>query len=241
MIPTSELDLFPENSLIEEFDASHIQRLFVVGDLHGCYVELMDRLSIINFDFSKDLLISVGDLIDKGRDSLKCLELTKEPWFKAIRGNHEQMCLEAKLASEMISVHCQHGGEWLYKLPFAVQLDCLDLCLNLPIILEVNFKGKLYGFVHADIDFNDWQKFKKSILKNDYFTNYKSSTLQNALWGRSRITQSQNTRKYKSVYGIDEIYLGHTTVQEPIQLNNCFYIETGAFMGNNLTIKELIK
>lgn len=106
MLLNSELDLFPENILIEKFNASHIQRLFVVGDLHGCYVELMDQLSVINFDYSTDLLISVGDLIDRGRNSLKCLELTKEPWFKAIRGNHEQMCLEAKWASEMISVHC---------------------------------------------------------------------------------------------------------------------------------------
>ncbi|VXA86983.1 conserved hypothetical protein [Acinetobacter sp. 8I-beige] len=240
MIPTSELDLFPENSLIEEFDASHIQRLFVVGDLHGCYVELMDQLSIINFDFSKDLLISVGDLIDRGRDSLKCLELTKEPWFKAIRGNHEQMCLEARLADEMINLHCKHGGDWLYRLTFAEQVDCLDLCLNLPIILEVNFRGKLYGFVHADIDFNDWQKFKKSILKNDYFTNYKSSTLQNALWGRSRILHGQNNKNFQKVEGIDGIYLGHTLVQQPIKIQNCFYIDTGMVIGKSLTIQELI-
>ena len=240
MLITSEFDLFPENSLIENFDASQVQRLFVVGDLHGCYAELMHQLSIINFNFSKDLLISVGDLIDRGRDSLKCLELTKEPWFKAIRGNHEQMCLEARLADEMISVHCKHGGEWLYKLSAEKQIECIDICFNLPVILEVNFKGKMYGFVHADIVFNDWQKFKKSILKNDYFTNYKSSTLQNALWGRNRISHGQKNKKFQIVEGVDGIFLGHTVVQQPVNVQNCFYIDTGIVFGKSLTIKELI-
>lgn len=236
----SELDLFPTHSLVEHFDASHIERLFVVGDLHGCYTELMGQLSIVNFNFTKDLLISVGDLVDRGQDSLKCLELTKEPWFKAIRGNHEQMCLEAKLATEMISFHCKYGGEWLYKLTAEKQLECLDICLTLPIILEVSFKCKKYGFVHADIPFNGWKDFKKSIHRKDYFTNQHTSTLQSALWGRGRISHGPKSKKYQYVVGIDKIYLGHTVVQQPVQLHNCFYIDTGASVGNFLTIKEII-
>ncbi len=73
-----ELDLFPEQKIIEQFDASSRQRLFVVGDLHGCYDELMYELKTVDFNFSKDLVISVGDLVDRGKDSLKCLELVKE-------------------------------------------------------------------------------------------------------------------------------------------------------------------
>ena len=30
-------------------------RLFVVGDIHGCYDELMQRLEQINFDFQKNV------------------------------------------------------------------------------------------------------------------------------------------------------------------------------------------
>lgn len=239
MILTSEFDLFPENSLIENFDVSHIQRLFVVGDLHGCYNELMQQLSIVDFNFNNDLLISVGDLVDRGKDSLKCLELVKEPWFKAIRGNHEQMCLEATLAPEMQKIHCKHGGEWLYEVSNKKQQECLKLCLNLPIILEINFKGKLYGFVHADINLNDWQMFKKSIQLNDYFIEKSTSTLQSALSGRGRISHGQKSNKYKVVVGVDEIYLGHTVVQQPTQIQNCFYIDTGIVFWNKLTIKDL--
>ena len=37
-------------------------RLFVVGDIHGCYDELMQGLEQVNFDFQNDLLIA-GSLI----------------------------------------------------------------------------------------------------------------------------------------------------------------------------------
>ncbi|WP_034697372.1 metallophosphoesterase [Acinetobacter bohemicus] len=235
----SEADLFPAYALVKHFDASHIRRLFVVGDLHGCYLEFMQQLKKVEFDFKKDLVISVGDLVDRGQDSLKCLELIKEPWFEAIRGNHEQMCLEAQLAPEMVDFHCKHGGEWLYQLPIEKKLECLTLCVNLPIVLEVVFKGKIYGFVHADIHLNNWQEFKKSILQNDYFTLENSSALQMALWGTGRISYGLKSQLLKTVTDIDEIYLGHTVVSVPQQYHNCFFVDTGAVFGKRLTIKEL--
>ncbi|UOG18336.1 metallophosphoesterase [Acinetobacter sp. PK01] len=239
MVLKSEADLFPAHVLIKYLDASHIKRLFVVGDLHGCYLEFMQQLKKIEFDFKKDLIISVGDLVDRGQDSLKCLELIKEPWFEAIRGNHEQMCLEAQLVPEMVDFHCKHGGAWLYQLPIDKKLECINSCLSLPIVLEVAFNGKVYGFVHADIDLNNWQDFKKSIYRNDYFTSENSSALQKALWGRGRISYAPKNKKFKNVIGIDEIYLGHTVVEEARQIHNCFYVDTGVVFGKRLTIKEL--
>lgn len=232
------MDLFPTKSLIETYDASHVSRLFVVGDIHGCYQEFIDKLTEIGFNFENDLVISVGDLVDRGRNSLKCIELVNNPWFKAIRGNHEQMCLEASIAHEMKSFHCKHGGGWLYELSMEKYEEVLAICLNLPIVLEIVFEDKKYGFVHADIKLNDWTEFKKSILKNDYFLESNSSTLQSALWGRSRIS-AKYPYKYQEIVGIDKVYLGHTVVDIPVQLNNCVYIDTGMVFGRKLTILEI--
>jgi len=240
MVLKSEADLFPAYALVKHFDASHIRRLFVVGDLHGCYLEFMQQLKKVEFDFKKDLIISVGDLVDRGQDSLKCLELIKEPWFEAIRGNHEQMCLEAQLAPEMVDFHCKHGGEWLYQLPLEKQQECLTLCVNLPIVLEVVFKGKIYGFVHADIDLNNWKEFKKSIYHNDYFTSENTSTIHKALWGTGRISYGLKNQIFKTITGVEEVYLGHTVVDELQQVNNCFFVDTGIVFGKRLTIKELV-
>lgn len=64
---------------------------YVVGDLHGCFQLLQDALDKVFFDPACDRLFSVGDLVDRGPDSLKCLQLLAEPWFHAVMGNHEAM------------------------------------------------------------------------------------------------------------------------------------------------------
>jgi hypothetical protein len=40
--------------------------LVVVGDVHGCLVELFQLLDAVKFDYSKDNLILVGDMCNKG-------------------------------------------------------------------------------------------------------------------------------------------------------------------------------
>lgn len=62
---------------------------FIVGDLHGNYDLLIDGLTKVNFDFSNDRLFCVGDLVDKGTQSVECLELLNKDWFYSVAGNHE--------------------------------------------------------------------------------------------------------------------------------------------------------
>lgn len=233
------MNLFSANTLIEIYDASEIDRLFVVGDLHGCYQAFIQMLEEVRFNFDRDMVISVGDLVDRGAESFKCLELVKQPWFKAIRGNHEQMCLEAKIAPEMQAFHCRHGGQWLYDLSIDLYKEVIEQCLKMPIVLEVRFKGKKYGFVHADIGVNNWSEFKQGLIINDYFSNNGQSTLHNALWGRGRIKHTFKTEKYKEISGISKVYFGHTVVNEPIQIHNCIFIDTGKVFGGKLTMIEI--
>jgi len=44
-------------------------RDFVCGDIHGCFDQLEEKLSQVNFDKSTDRLFCVGDLIDRGHDA----------------------------------------------------------------------------------------------------------------------------------------------------------------------------
>ena len=68
-------------------------RDFVIGDLHGCYDEVEQLLSFVNFNTTFDRLFSTGDLIDRGPKSIECLSLLRKPWFYAILGNHEELAL----------------------------------------------------------------------------------------------------------------------------------------------------
>ena len=50
-------------------------RSFVVGDLHGCYDEFLNKLDEVNFNYDEDIVICTGDLVDRGNKSLDCFNL----------------------------------------------------------------------------------------------------------------------------------------------------------------------
>ena len=92
-------------------DGHNWRHVWVVSDLHGCYQMLMADLRQRHFNPYEDLLICVGDLIDRGPDSVKCLQLLNEAWFYAVRGNHEQMALDA-LQNNDFGLWMMNGGNW---------------------------------------------------------------------------------------------------------------------------------
>lgn len=72
--------------MYQRIDGGKWRHVWVVSDIHGCYQWLLDELKRRRFNPYEDLLISVGDLIDRGPDSVKCLQLINEKWFRAVRG-----------------------------------------------------------------------------------------------------------------------------------------------------------
>jgi len=97
---------------IKTLDPNLKGRDFVIGDLHGSYEALMNLLTNVNFDPEKDRLISVGDLVDRGPESQRCLGLLREPWFHAVLSNHEQMMLDAFRGRPMGAYWFMNGGAW---------------------------------------------------------------------------------------------------------------------------------
>jgi predicted phosphodiesterase len=64
-------------------------RTVVVGDIHGCYDELVNLLDKVEFG-EHDRLISVGDLMVKGEKSREVLELfMRDSRLTAVIGNHD--------------------------------------------------------------------------------------------------------------------------------------------------------
>ena len=115
------------------------KRHFVFGDIHGRYTTFRSLLETIGYDSSTDVIYSVGDMIDRGPDSVSVVKFFQQPHCHAILGNHEQMVLNlsdwapvwadpwnggpATLAS--LASH-GYGLDWLVK-----------TCENLPVCLDV--------------------------------------------------------------------------------------------------------
>ena len=65
--------------------------VYAVGDIQGCLAPLKALLNKVRFNKDKDMLISVGDLINRGPESLNtirfCMGLGQA--FKMVLGNHD--------------------------------------------------------------------------------------------------------------------------------------------------------
>ncbi len=93
----------------------------VIGDIHGCYEELMDLLQVVGIGTS-DRIISVGDLVNRGPASEEVLRFfCDQANASAIMGNHEWEHVEAWFGREPLgpahaAVREEMGeryGEWI--------------------------------------------------------------------------------------------------------------------------------
>ncbi|MCU1244604.1 MAG: serine/threonine protein phosphatase [Acidobacteria bacterium] len=64
------------------------RRLMVVGDIHGCLAEVEDLLGRLD-PSPTDVVVSVGDIVRKGPQPARCLELWRERGYLAVAGNNE--------------------------------------------------------------------------------------------------------------------------------------------------------
>lgn len=221
--------------LIHEYDKNLLGTDYFVGDLHGCYNQLMSQLTILKFDESKDRLFCVGDMIDRGPDSLKCLGLIEKDWFFSILGNHEQMMLDHISRVGDSEVHpselmfardiwYQNGGNWYFELPPEMKLYADKLAKKMNDELPNGIQVGDIGMVHAECMLDDWDMFKidtGSLLR------------ESAMWARNRINYGKKT----IVKNIKAVVVGHTPVEQFQVLGNHVYIDSGAvFNYNGLTI-----
>ena len=215
--------------MIKKLKNNTVGKDYFVGDIHGCYEQLMEALEKIKFNPDVDRLISVGDLVDRGPDSVKCLNLLKEPWFHAVSGNHEDMMIKSFRREWPTHNYIQNGGKWFFHLPYEQQEELVLLAdTKMPLVIEVETDIGTIGVIHANAP-DDWQKYHQLNDDEDFFDD---ALVEDTIWGRRRIYGNQSGR----VKGIDYVVVGHTPVEVVTVLENIVYIDTGAVYNNSLTI-----
>ncbi|TNH43773.1 MULTISPECIES: metallophosphoesterase [Photorhabdus] len=208
-----------------KINGTQYDKIFVVGDIHGCYQLLMNKLQQVDFDYENDLLISVGDIIDRGDRNVECLDLITQKWFRAVRGNHEQMAIDTLFNDSDGYMWFSNGGEWFLNLDYEQYILAKVLLAKaeqLPLVIEVNTAGKKIVISHADYPDNEYE-FGKDVNWLD------------VIWNRERVDNGV----CHEIEGADLFIFGHTPVSKPMKICNQEYIDTGAVFGNELTIKQI--
>jgi hypothetical protein len=191
-------------------------RTIVVGDIHGCYDELMALLEKANFG-KDDKVVSVGDLIAKGPKSREVLELfMTDERFSTVIGNHDLTLRrrwngeDVELKGSQKEVHKELKGEkdayasFFNRMPFIIDLDT-----HLVVHAGLRPSVELYSQTTGDLT--------------------RIRTL-----GPDR--ESDEGTPWYHVYHGDKIVLfGHWPAPEPRRGKKAIGLDTGCVYGHTLT------
>lgn len=214
----------------KRFAQNDAGRDFIVGDIHGCFTRLQERLDRMGFDPACDRLFSVGDLVDRGPESELSHDWLAKPWFHAVRGNHEQMAIDHVEGFSDKRIYISNGGAWFLALTEPEQGLFADAFSALPIAITLETVAGLVGIVHADCPASEW-----SVLIEAFESETAEQLAMCCMWSRDRITSEFEG----DVQGVRAVVVGHTPMQSWTSLGNVLYIDTGAvYDGRDFTILD---
>lgn len=200
---------------------------FVIGDIHGRVGALEQCLERSGFDMDNDLLISLGDVCDRGeyvKESFDLLLKMKNLIY--IMGNHDKWFLEWAMTGKPENIWEFQGGKESiesYK-GEKVPDSHIQLLQNAPLYYLMN--NRL--FVHAGIDVN------KPLDEQTEF---------DFMWSRSLVEMVMGFGS-KPDTPYDDIFVGHTPTtvydnKKPILANGVVMMDTGAGKGGKLSIMNV--
>jgi len=215
------------------------ERVYVIGDIHGRYDLLIKIINQITHKLSSEgrrgmrtRLIFLGDIIDRGPESLKCLRLIEHlSQFGAeiVLGNHEDLLLRTLSGdADARKLWFKHGGlmtlaslgvekplesEDGFDFGERVKEALPDAVLNMLLRAGTSLRSGDYMFVHAGV------KPKVPLLKQDDF---------DLLFIRNEFTESKKWHGAMIVHG-------HTIVENIEVHNNRIAIDTGAYRSGCLS------
>lgn len=70
------------------------KRHIFIGDIHGCLEEFNELMKKVSYNPNEDRLILLGDLIDRGPDSVGVVRRARELKLECVMGNHEHKFLK---------------------------------------------------------------------------------------------------------------------------------------------------
>jgi serine/threonine protein phosphatase 1 len=206
-----------------------MNKIFAIGDVHGCLEKLQALITNIGANPQKDTLIFIGDFIDRGNSSGEVVDYVirlKTEYKKVVclLGNHEHMLIRY-LEGLDEDMYLENGGiATLYsygiyrsdtpkkrksKIPRGHRQFLKSLLLR--------YETDNYIFVHAGL------KPGISLPKQ---------TKNNLLWIRHEFINADDD------FGKVVIF-GHTPLSYPLIMPNKIGIDTGAVYGGKLTCVEL--
>ncbi len=191
----------------------------VIGDIHGCYVELRDLLDKAGLG-DDDLILSLGDFVDRGPETLQVLDFFHaHPNAHALMGNHERKHVRAARGELKLSL-----SQRISKLQLADRYSSEVKWMSaLPLYSQLQEALIVHGF------------FEPNVPLEEQLPSVLCGTL-----GGAKILHERYDRPWYELYEGDQpIIVGHqnyTDSDQPfIYKDKVFGLDTSCVLGKCLT------
>jgi len=206
-----------------------MNKLIIYGDIHGCCDEFITLRKKINPQ-KEDMEVCVGDIITKGKDSLKTLRYIQENNIQSVLGNHEDKIIrylehdKSKNENPIILDEDEHN---IVK---NLNSKDIDFLMTMPLFMKFKNITILHGGLHNSYDLDNLNKKEKTkILRMRYLDkNHNFVTL-----GK----ENDDSIFWADVYDGNQgfIVYGHQYFKEARSNKYALGIDTGCVYGNKLS------
>lgn len=230
-------------SFVKVINVPDDKNLYIIGDIHGNHEFYEATLNELNIT-DDDVIISVGDLIDRGKYNSKMLfEFLNKENRHMVLGNHEDMMMRAQSSREWNLTWLHNGGQT--TLDEIGQPGIEHFCTlleDIPYLIEVNHRGYKLGICHAGIphypQVSDWEIIKE-------WTETNAEYRYQLLWDRDAIQYArydyqvpENEKLERIISGVDYVIHGHTGVPNKFVFGNRVWIDT-QFKSSKFTLAHM--
>jgi len=203
--------------------------IYVIGDIHGCSKQLKEMWKKIKFNKATDKVIFLGDYIDRGPDSygvIKFIQRKQRQFGRkrivALRGNHEQMAIDALKYPKEIHLFYGNGGcatVRSYEQNGAQLIDDLKWFESLPIMHEEEYFIAVHAGLNPQFDISNQQEMDMLWIREEFHKAPEGTFNKPVLFGHS-ITHYYFEEGYGFV---------------PVLVNGNLALDTGCVAAGHLT------
>lgn len=221
------------------------ERTIFIGDIHGHLQELTELLTLCEWNEETDRLIILGDLVDRGPNSIETVRWARENSVEVIRGNHDQKYLDIQAKEawhkvnpgnelpnvlrsvDKMKIYRQMSQEdltWISRMPHMIEIPNLNM-----IAVHAGFKP---GITPEQNSFNSMMHIRFLYAGNvpAHLNKHDYSAPSGSYFWADGYTDSRNV-----VYG------HHVWSKKDVKIHTnksgvkCFGIDTGVCFEGHLT------
>jgi serine/threonine protein phosphatase 1 len=215
------------------------QRIYAIGDVHGCADQLQQLLDTIDADHerrgaAKRTVILLGDLLNRGPDPARVVEqarrLVASGEGRLVRGNHEELFVLASRGDHRAArILIANGGETtLTSFGLTAEEIASGNYHDLAALLKTRIGRDVLAFLETaedKIHIGDYLFVHAGVRPGVPIAEQESADLR---WIRDEFLDSQDDHGAVIVHG-------HSIVETVVECENRIGIDTGAYRSGVLT------